>query len=620
MADAWRLRQGASVLPGGGVEFRVWAPHARRVLVETRGTPPLRIPLERDAAGEFGGCSPRAQAGDDYVYLLDGERARPDPVSRFQPFGVHGPSRVVDPAAFAWTDHAWRGLALEDYVFYELHTGTFTPRGTFAGVGEKLGYLRDLGVTAVELMPVAEFPGPRNWGYDGVALYAPQSSYGGPEELKRLVDACHRAGLAVVLDVVYNHLGPEGNYLGEFGPYFDASRQTPWGPAIHFDGPHAGQVRRYFLENALYWVTEYHIDALRLDAIHGIFDTSEPHVLAELSERVRRQAEALGRRIWLIAESDLNEVRLIEPRAEGGLGMDAQWLDDFHHAVFTALTGERRGYLGDYGRLADVAKCLRKGFVYDGRWSAYRRRVYGTSSAARPGRQFVAFVQNHDQVANASAGRRLTARVSFGQEKVAAALLLASPFLPLLFMGQEYGETAPFLYFVSHTSPRLVEAVRRGRFNEFAWFYQGRDFPDPQAEETFLRSRLTWTPLDEPRQGGLWRWYRDWLALRRRYPCLGNGRKDLTQVAFDEAGRWLRVVREDPGTERALLLANLGPHEAEAPVPVGTWTLGLWSGAGAYGGAAGHPPPAVLSAPTEVLSLPAESALLYLSGTAQAAL
>ncbi len=616
MSDVWRLRQGASVLPEGGVEFRVWAPHARRLTVETRGRQPARTALARDDAGEFRGCAPRAQAGDDYVFLLDGGRARPDPVSRFQPHGVHGPSRVVDPQAFAWTDHAWRGLALEDYVFYELHTGTFTPQGTFAGVGEKLEYLRELGVTAVELMPVAEFPGARNWGYDGVALYAPQSSYGGPEGLKRLVDACHRAGLAVVLDVVYNHLGPEGNYLGEFGPYFDAGRQTPWGPAIHFDGPHREQVRRYFVENALYWVTEYHIDALRLDAIHGIFDTSEPHILAELSERVQRQAEALGRRIWLIAESDLNEVRLIEPRAEGGHGLDAQWLDDFHHAVFTVLTGERRGYLGDYGRVADLAKCLREGFVYDGCWSAYRRRIYGTSSKERPGRQFVAFVQNHDQVANASVGQRLAARVSFEQEKVAAALLLASPFLPLLFMGQEYGETSPFLYFVSHTDPGLIEAVRRGRFHEFAWFYQGRDFPDPQAEETFLRSRLAWPPLDEPRQGGLWRWYKDWLALRRRHASLGNGRKDLTRVAFDEAGRWLRIVREDPAGERALLLANLGPQEAEASVPGGTWTLALWSGAEAYGGATGHRPPARLSPPGDVFSLAAESAVLYLSGTA----
>ena len=405
----WGLRFGASVRSGDSVEFRFWAPNltklAVRVMGERVGEHPRTIPMKQSSDSEFAATVPQVGAGADYVYVLEGERERPDPVSRWQPGGVHGPSRVVDPASFRWSDQGWSGIPLKNFITYELHTGTFTPEGTFESVIPRLPYLRDLGITAIEIMPVAEVPGNRNWGYDGASLYAPQSSYGGPTGLKKLVDACHQHGLAVVLDVVYNHLGPEGNYLPEFAPCFTDTHHTPWGKAINFDGPESDGVRRFIIDNALYWLTEYHVDALRLDAIHGIYDFGARHILDELRRHSRHQARRLQRQAWLIAESDLEDVRIINPRAAGGYALDAQWHDDFHHALYALLTGQREGFLMDFGAVADLSKSVTEGFVFDWKYSRYRRRHYGSSSKDRPGEQFVGFIQNHDQIANTSRGK-----------------------------------------------------------------------------------------------------------------------------------------------------------------------------------------------------------------------
>lgn len=610
----WKLDLGASVISPEAVRFRVWAPRARSVELKILGPRPATLRLDRGPEDVYQAEAPGVSAGADYFYLLDNERTRPDPVSRWQPRGVHGPSRVVDPAAFAWTDAGWNPIALGRYVLYELHVGTFSPEGTFEAVIPRLRELRELGVTAVELMPVGEFPGARNWGYDNVDLYAPHSAYGGPEGLKRLVDACHREGLAVVLDVVYNHLGPEGNYLGEFAAYFTSRYRTPWGDAINFDGPDSDGVRRFFLQNALYWITEYHVDALRLDAIHGIFDFSARHILREMADAVHRQAAALGRRCHLIAESDLNDVRVIEPVELGGYGVDAQWSDDFHHSLHALLTGDRRGYFADFGSMDDLRKALVEGFVYDGRRSEFRRRRHGNSAAGRSGEQFVICIQNHDQVANGSGGQRLAGMVSLAEQKLAAALLLCAPNLPLLFMGQEYGETAPFLYFTSHTDPELGEAVRRGRAEEFRSFEWEGEFDDPQAEETFLRSRLDWGLRDRQPQAGIRALYRDLLALRSERACLGNGRRDLMRVACGAKERWLRIERGEPAGPGALCVFNLERAPLRVPL-VGNdrrWKLALFTGDCRYGDSPGEAPPASLGAREEGVPLAASSAAVYL--------
>jgi maltooligosyltrehalose trehalohydrolase len=404
---SWNLRFGASVRTDGTAEFRVWAPNLTSLAVRILGELPRTIPMTRlpDSEGSvFVATVPHISEGTDYFYVLEGERERPDPVSRWQPRGVHGPSRVVDPAAFHWSDQKWSGIPLKDFIIYELHTGSFTREGTLESVIPRLDYLRELGITAVEIMPVAEVPGDRNWGYDGASLYAPQSSYGGPAGLKKLVDACHQHGLAVVLDVVYNHLGPEGNYLPEFAPCFTDAHHTPWGKAINYDGPQSDGVRRFIIDNALYWLTEFHIDALRLDAIHGIYDFGARHLLDELSDAFQNQARRLKRQAWLIAESDLEDVRIIDPRSRGGYAIDAQWHDDFHHALYALLTDEREGFLMDFGALAELSKSIGEGFVFDWKYSRYRRRHYGSSSKDRPGEQFVGFIQNHDQMPTPAAG------------------------------------------------------------------------------------------------------------------------------------------------------------------------------------------------------------------------
>jgi maltooligosyltrehalose trehalohydrolase len=566
------MRYGATPLPEGGVQFRVWAPNLKTLSVKLPSRDRKAAVAVMVRRGEdFEVCIPDARPGDLYSFVLDGERERPDPVSRFQPHGVHGPSQIVNPDSFTWTDSSWKGIPLASYIIYELHTGTFTSEGTFGAVISKLPHLKELGITAIELMPVAEFPGNRNWGYDGVDLYAPHSAYGGPQGLKKLVDACHREGFAVVLDVVYNHLGPEGNYLAEFGPYFTDHYRTPWGTAINYDGPGSDGVRRFVIDNALYWLTEYHIDALRLDAIHGIFDFSARHILAELAERFHIEAERLGRQAWVIAESDLNDVRVIQPRSAGGLQLDAQWHDEFHHSIVSFLAGADRGFLGGFGTLRQVRKAIVEGFVYDGVYSSHRGRRFGSPSADQAGERFVAFIQNHDQVANTFQGSRLLELVSLEQYKVAVALLLCSPYLPLLFMGEEFAVSSPFLYFTSHCDPELARAVSEGRRREFADFATGGEFHDPQSTETFEKSKVDWA---QSAGNGVLQLYRDLISLRKRTPSLSNGRKDLVRVEVNEGARWLKLERADPGGSGALLVCNFSGERLESGPPEG-WSLAL---------------------------------------------
>lgn len=608
---SWCLEFGARPADGG-ILFRVWAPKAQRLAVRIIGD--RQYAMEREDEEIFRALVPKVAAGSDYLYVIDDSRERPDPVSRSQPDGVHSPSRVVDPDAFDWSDRGWNGLALDEYVIYELHAGTFTPAGTFAAAIEKLGYLRELGVTAVELMPVAAFPGDRNWGYDGVYAYAPHSAYGGAAGLKALVDACHRQGLAVIMDVVYNHLGPEGNYLSEFGPYFTNRYLTPWGDALNFDGAYSDGVRRYFIDNALHWLVEYHIDALRLDAVHGIFDFSARHVLQEMADKFHAAAISLGRRAHLIAESDLNDVRVINRAAAGGWELDAQWNDDFHHSLNALLTGARRGYLADFGRVADLRKALADSFVYDGRYSVYRHRRHGNPATALPGDQFVVFTQNHDQIANAAAGRRLSETISPQAQKLAAMVLVCAPNLPMLFMGQEFSASTPFLYFTSFVDTGLAKAVSEGRKREYEGFLHDQPFSDPQEFETFARSRLNWDEPSRPAHAAILEFYRSLLALRRKHPCLANCRKDLTTVECDEAQGWLTIERCDPSGCAALIVCNFrdGPQDVRVPRHDRAWHLALWNGEARFGGPADSAAPAAVLDPNDrAVALDGFGAALY---------
>lgn len=533
---------GARMIGSDKASFKVWAPYAPKLSVKIFSRKTTQsITLKKERNGYFSGSAENVRNGDRYYYKFGDGRELPDPVSRFQPEGVHGPSQIIDPLTFLWDDKNWKGVPLKDLIIYELHVGTFTRDGTFTSITPYLEYLRALGVTAIELMPVGQFPGSRNWGYDGVYPFAPQNTYGGPSGLKTLVNACHKTNISVILDVVYNHLGPEGNYLSQFGPYFTDRYKTPWGDAINYDGPYSDDVRHYFICNALFWVTEYHLDALRIDAIHGIYDFSARHILEEIGEAIHYEANAEGRNIYIIPESDLNDVRIINPKSAGGFGLDAQWNDDFHHALHALITGERDGYYHDFGSLRHLSKALRKGFVYDGQYSRFRRRRHGNSSEGRPCQQFVVFSQNHDQVGNRMLGDRLSANVTGEQLKLAASVVLLSPFIPLLFMGEEYGETAPFLYFVHHSDNELIEAVRRGRRDEFAVFGWQEEPPDPQAEESFRVSKLSPENKSDIQTTILFNFYQSLIALRKELRALGLLFDKTPEVTRFEAEKVLLV-------------------------------------------------------------------------------
>ncbi len=561
MIEPWKLTRGATPTRGG-TRFSVWSPSASRVsvVIDGRGEHELDSLARGVFEGEVGGVSP----GDEYRYRLDGKERYPDPVSRHQPTGVHGPSRVIDPSAFRWTDREWKGLEMADHIIYELHVGTFSSSGDFGGVAAHLAELKQVGVTAIEIMPVAEFPGGRNWGYDGVHLYAPQSSYGGPEELRRMVNLAHAAGLAVILDCVYNHVGPEGNYLGSFGPYFTETYRTPWGKAVNYDGADSDEVRRFVIDNALYWITEFHIDGLRLDAVHGIFDFGARHVLRDLSDALHAQGKLLGRRVQVIGESDLNDPKVIRG-GECGLDMDAQWSDDLHHAIHSRITEEGKGYYSDFGGVLPIAKALKERFVYDGRFSSHRRRMHGAPAVDVPADHFVVCIQNHDQVGNRATGDRLSTLVPFEKRKLAAALYLLSPYVPMLFMGEEYDETNPFLYFVSHADKELVKAVRKGRREEFKAFGWGDEVPDPQAEDSFRSSRLDRTRSATPEGSAMLAMYRALIKLRREERLLRPGDADV-DVAHDENAGWVRLTLSPKGGAGARLVALFNLSNARVEV------------------------------------------------------
>ena len=539
--------------------FRVWAPKAKRVEVDFRRE---RLPMSAAENGWWFAEIASVQPGTDYAFVLDGGQPLPDPRSPWQPHGIHGPSRTVDHGAFPWTDRRWQPGPLSAAVFYELHIGTFTPDGTFKAAIEKFDHLVRLGITHVELMPVAEYSGSRGWGYDGVYLYAPHHVYGEPDDLKRLIDACHARGLAIVLDVVYNHLGPAGNYLDRFGPYFTDRYATPWGTAVNLDGPFSDEVRRFFCDNALMWLRDYHFDGLRLDAVHAIIDTSAMHFLEQLAVEVADLEAQIGRHLQLIAESDLNDPRIVRPQELGGYGIDAQWNDDFRHALHCVLTGERNGYHADFGSIADLAKALQRVFVYDGGYSAFRKRRHGKPPTGLSGHHFLGFLQNHDQIGNRAKGERIGHLLSLGRLKIGAALVLTAPFVPLLFQGEEWGTSAPFLYFTDHQDPELARAVTEGRQREFASFgWRPQDVPDPQARETFECSKLNWNERDIEPHTDLAAWYRQLIQLRREIPALSDGRLERVRTTFDENAKWF-VVRRGP----VVVACNLSDIAQRVPV------------------------------------------------------
>jgi maltooligosyltrehalose trehalohydrolase len=587
LATPWALDLGASPLAPSSVRFRVWAPRATTVGVRLVGRDRPMVPLTPSDGGYFEGVVADAPPGSRYRYVLNDHVEHPDPASRFQPEGVHGPSEVIDPIGFRWSDESWHGLPLDRMIIYELHVGTFTPAGTYEAIIPRLGYLGgELGVTAIGLMPVAQFPGARNWGYDGVYPFAPQASYGGPPGLKRLIDACHARGLAVIVDVVYNHLGPEGNYLADYGPYFTDRYRTSWGQAINYDGPGSDEVRHYIVSNALYWITEYHVDGLRLDAIHGIYDFGARHILAEIADAVHSQATRLGRIVPVIAESNLNDASVITPPSEGGYGLDGQWNDDCHHALHTILTGERTGYYHDFGQFDQLVTAIQEGFVYSGQRSPHRRRRHMIPSRNRPPSQLVVYAQNHDHVGNRARGDRLSTVIPHEALKVAAATVLLGPNVPLLFMGEEYAETAPFLYFVDHGDPGLVDAVRKGRLAEFASFGWQGEIPDPQSPRTFERSRLARDGPLAPAQAAMLAWHRKLIALRTSIQALGAASAATHTVWAWESERVLVIHRRGADGSEALLILGFAPTPATVMIhePAGTWHRRLDANDAPFGG------------------------------------
>jgi maltooligosyltrehalose trehalohydrolase len=574
-------------LGDGRCRFRVWAPLRESVHVHIVSPRESVVCMERKQFGYHTAVVEDVIPGSKYKYRLSKDQEYPDPVSRHQPDGVHGPSEVIDPH-FEWHDSGWFGLPIETYVIYELHVGTFTPDSTFEAIIPHLDELADLGVNAIELMPVAQFPGTRNWGYDGVYPFAAHNSYGGPSGLKKLVDACHARGLAAILDVVYNHLGPEGNYLQQFAPYFTDRYKTPWGSALNFDDAYSDEVRHYFISNALEWIRDYHFDALRLDAVHAILDHSALNFLEELGDAVHEQGTFLNRRVYVIAESALNDARVIRPSELGGYGLDAQWNDDFHHSLHTLLTRETEGYYIDFGNFQHMAQAFSEGFVYSGRYSVTRGRRHGNSSRSIPPVKFVVFAQNHDQIGNRMLGDRLGELVSYEARKLASSIVLLSPFVPLLFMGDEYGETAPFQYFVSHSDEQLVDAVRQGRKEEFSAFQWKGEPPDPQDENTFNRSKLNRSLKNDARHRALLDFHKELIHLRRSIPALHCLSKEKMDVISLEDERVLAVRRWN-GDNEVLTIFNFNDHVGRPfhNIPCGIWRKRLdssdssWFGPGA---------------------------------------
>lgn len=543
--------------------FAVWSPLAARMSASVAGgVHAMEGPGDR---GWWRLDVNDAGPGTDYGFLVDDDpKVYPDPRSAWQPNGVHGLSRIYDHSRFVWSDAQFQAPPLASSVIYELHVGTFTPQGTFDAAIEKLDYLVELGVTHVELMPVAAFEGRHGWGYDGVALFAVHEPYGGPDGLKRFVSAAHAKGLAVLLDVVYNHFGPSGNYTGKFGPYVTDSHHTPWGGAVNLEDAGSNEVRRFFCDNALIWLRDYHIDGLRLDAVHAFIDRSAIHFLEQLSREVETLEAELGRRLVLIAESDLNDPRIVTPGEAGGFGIDAQWSDDFHHSLFAVLCpNDRGGYYADFGSLAQLAKSLEQTFVYDGVYSSYRRRIHGRPTGDLSQHRFLGYIQTHDQVGNRALGDRISHIAGLERAKIAAAIVLLSPFVPMLFQGEEWAASSPFQYFSDHQDRELARLVLEGRKREFSAFgWAPEMIPDPESEETYLASKLKWNETNQPEHANMLEWYRALIRLRRATPCLNNGSRGNVHVTFDEEQGWLRIERGN-----IQVLSNMGAEERTLPLP-----------------------------------------------------
>ena len=553
-------------------QIRIWAPQAENVVLKL---PDQLLPLQKETLGYWALQTDNLPAGTPYQLIINEHTVLPDPASLLQPDGVHGVSETFDLNAFVWTDKSWTNPDLKTYIIYELHTGTFTPQGTFEGIISKLDELVELGITAIELMPAGQFPGERNWGYDGVFPFAVQYSYGGAAGLQQLVNAFHAKGLAVILDVVYNHLGPEGNYFSAWGPYFTDKYHTPWGSAINFDDAWSDGVRHYFIENVLMWFRDFHIDALRLDAVHAIKDFGVKHVLQQITEEVNGLMQLTGKTFYLIAESDLNDSKYISPLTAKGYGMNAQWIDEFHHALRVTAGEPAKGYYSDFNGISYLAKAYRDAYVYDGIYSAHRKKIFGGNAAGHAGEQFIVFSQNHDQIGNRMLGERSSTLVSYEMTKLLAGAVLCSPFIPLLFMGEEWGETNPFLFFISHSDPELIEAVRKGRKAEFKDFHTQTESPDPQATHTFLKSKLQWELREAEGHAELLSWYKTLIALRKSWAPLNNGNRDQLIVSSDEISQCLLLHRWEQqqhvvclmnfsDTVQELVIAELQPVMAGA--------------------------------------------------------
>ena len=578
-SDSWNLDIGTNT-SGNETSFRVWAPLRKSVDVRLvkKGKTFALMPEDR---GYFS-LTCKAEAGDDYCFVLDKKTGRPDPVSRYQPKGVHGPSRIIDPQEFAWTDRNWRGIPKKDLLIYELHVGTFTKKGNFESIVPFLPYLHnELGITAVEIMPIGQFPGSRNWGYDGAYMFAVQNSYGGPTGLKKLVDSCHKEGVALILDVVYNHLGPEGNYLPEYGPYLSSKYHTPWGQTLNYDDQGSDEVRHYVLENAQYWISEYHVDGLRLDAIHGIYDFSPRHLLQEMSGLVHSLSNDLDKQFHFIAESDLNDPRVVDKKERRGYECDAQWSDDFHHAVHAYLTGEKQHHYGDFGKLEDISKSLKDIFVYDGKYSQYRQRTHGSPVTELLGDKFVVFTQNHDQVGNRAGGERLSVLISQAELKLASALCLLSCNIPLIFMGEEYAEKSPFYYFIDHSDKGLIEAVRRGRSRELELKHT-KYLIDPQSPSTFVKSKVDLSLRKEQGNREIFEFYQRLINLRKSHKIFSEFDRAKMHITTDKESKCILLMRKSMDEEMLQIFSfDSLERKITNPVSEGIWEKALDSFGGA---------------------------------------
>lgn len=599
---------GVNFNQAGEAHIVVWAPLLESVEIYLE-KPRVMYPLMKDKYGYWELTTPELKPGDLYQFVLNDGRHVPDPASISQPYGVHGSSQALDLQSYPWTDQSWKNPQLEDYIFYELHVGTFSEEGTFAGIESKLDYLVDLGITAIELMPVAQFPGKRNWGYDGVYPFAVQDSYGGPEGLKHLVNACHEKGLAVVLDVVYNHMGPEGNYFSLYGPYFTKQYRTPWGDAINFDDEWSDGVRDYFIENTLMWFRDYHIDGLRLDAVHAIRDFSPVHILREIKQYVNDLSRETGRNHYLIVEMELNDNRFINSFDKGGYGMDAQWSDEFHHALRVSAGGERTGYYADMDGTAAFAKAYQNAYVHTGEYTFRRNKTFGTPTEPFQNHQFVVFSQNHDHIGNRMNGDRSSQLTNFEMLKVMAGSVITSPFLPLLFMGEEWAESRPFLYFTDHTDPELSTAVREGRKKEFAAFHGEGEAPDPTIQDSFDQSKLEWNLQQDPIHNTLYKYYRQLIQIRKDHPLIRQGNRQDMDVMVDEA-KDVIVVRRWHQQQQLLIAMNFScdPYVITVSDQAPVWKKCLDSADPQWGGEQASPDE--LQAGT-LLTLQPESILMY---------